>query len=742
MKPSSLYQLISSPIRIFLLVFTTVGVSSQLSAQITLDIDQANVVGLAKRNYYAINVWRGMDPSFTSHSDYQTQMEAMRPGFIRYHAAEQMKCAQGKPWIDEKSWIDCSKQKWDVDHIQSVLEQAVVSGNKIMINISTYPEWISSPNPESYAQFCADLVRIVNVDLGMKVKYWEPINEWNIKGYNGTEIADHYIACYQAMKAVDPDIQLCGPVSTHPQDSTITPFLKKLKDTGTPLDLFTYHQYQFGGSDDPSQASVYERSNNYISGIRAVRNELDAVGFEDVEIFVDEWNIFWVYDAVGREHMTSEVGACFDALALKYIIEGSEDLKLFGMAAWQDAGGTYGKIKEDFSDMNPGGHLLRLLNAHGVGEAVSCLSSRPAAVEGFAVKHRDGTAMIAVVNQALDGDRNVRLSANGWEPAGDLDSVTRHVINSYGLTTSTVSWKEITEETFRIGESDVVVFVVNPVAVSKTAYPDPDKWYYVENVGHTKYLQGTQKDDLSGSSCGRATQNVRGVGTHKTGSWTQWQFVDAGEGQYYVRSRGHDMHLQVSRASDATINDDNCGSGNPLTVRMADQSCRGDWVKWKLVKASSGTYRLYNAVTDTYLQALDSPDLVDGAEEGGVQLQQVAVGCNGSWTQWRLIEAGGSTSARQMNDSPRKLSAPTINLDFGVYPNPATIATTITIPASSAQQVNVEVFKPSGRTLMNQNYAVSNAKVQLSTESWREGLYLVRVTSQDAVYQTRLMIKH
>ena len=741
MKTFAYCQFLSGFVKSCLLITAFLTISTTLLAQITLNIDPTQVVGLAKPNHYAINKWQGMDSAVASHADYQARIKELNPKLVRYHAAEQMKCKQGKRWIDGKSWINCSKQEWDANHIQKVLSHTAVSGVQIVINISTYPEWIASPNIEAYAQFCADLVRIVNVDLGMGVKYWEPINEWNIKGYNGIEIADHYIACYQAMKAVDPSIKLCGPVSTHPQDGTILPFLEKLRDTGTPLDLFTYHQYQFGNTDDPSPAEIYERSNSFVDGIRIVRDKLDATGFEDIEIFVDEWNIFWAYDAAGNQHMTSEVGACFDALVLKHIIEESEGLKLFGMAAWEDAGGSYGKIKQDFSGMNPGGHLLQLLNAHGVGEAVGCSSSRSAAVEGFAVKRNDGTLMIAVINRALDGDRNVHIATDNWKPAGDLNDVTKYVINSYGLSTDTVSWDAITNETFRIGESDVVVFVTHNTNTPETTFPDPDKWYHVENVGHTKYLQGTSSDDLTGTSCGPTAQNVRGVDTYKTGSWTQWKFIDAGEGQYYLKNKGHNMHLQVSNAPDITINSNECGGDKPLTVRMADQSCRGDWVKWELIETSNGTYHLRNTITNTYLQALGVPDWINGSSEGGVQLRQVAVDCDGGWTQWRLVETGTNARARQANASYSKLSLPTSNAEVSIYPNPATTVATITVPALSVKQVNVEVYKASGRLLTSQELTVSGSQVQLSTESWREGLYLVSIKSHDAVYQARLLVE-
>jgi len=92
-------------------------------------------------------------------TNYQAQLAEYNPSFLRFHASEQNKCDNAK------SWLDCVNKTWDKAKIQDILEEfipAVVNGDQAMVTVFNYPPWTTTKTISEYAQWCADLVSIVN----------------------------------------------------------------------------------------------------------------------------------------------------------------------------------------------------------------------------------------------------------------------------------------------------------------------------------------------------------------------------------------------------------------------------------------------------------------------------------------------------------------------------------------------------------------------------------------------------
>ncbi|MBP2833456.1 Ig-like domain-containing protein [Aquimarina sp. U1-2] len=434
-------------------------ISIVATGQIEINIDTEGIKGPALRDLYGISAFSGSSLNVANNNDYQKWVDEMAPSFVRFHASNHNKCGHAG------TWIDCNNETWDEDRIVDILEEFSVDGSGMMLTVFNYPPWklLGKKKPskldiEFYAKWCAELVRIVNIKHGFNVKYWEPFNEWDGKGYSGIEMAEHYDACYTAMKAVDPSIKICGPVTRNSSDKTIVPFLQNIK---RPLDLFSYHEY--GGGGTGSRDGVYKRTKKLLNGARNVRNKLNANGFSNVPSFIGEWNIVWSWNAPGWEFQVNEVGAVYDALSFKYLIEDGPANNVIAMTAWEDAGGNYGKIKKRFDGFNPGGHVFDLFNEHAVGNAVRSISSSPDQVEAFTVLQSNGSAMVAVMNRGFSGTKNVKLNTNGWAPL-DPSSIKKYVINNRGRSESTVSWSSITERSFSIQEDNVIIFVIGESA--------------------------------------------------------------------------------------------------------------------------------------------------------------------------------------------------------------------------------------------------------------------------------------
>ncbi|MDD3886899.1 MAG: hypothetical protein PHI35_08500 [Victivallaceae bacterium] len=124
------------------------------------------------------------------------------------------------------------------------------------------------------------------------IKYWEIWNE--AEGINGGEEphlhtmwnapVETYYAFYvevaKALKAKYPDLKIGGPSNCqwHKRDNRWYggEFLHCVKDSGAPLDFYSYH--------------VYANSLNWVSQqLTEIRDTLDSLGFEKTEIHITEW---------------------------------------------------------------------------------------------------------------------------------------------------------------------------------------------------------------------------------------------------------------------------------------------------------------------------------------------------------------------------------------------------------------------------------------------------------------------
>ena len=273
---------------------------------------------------------------------------------------------------------------------------------------------------------------------------------------------------------------------------------------------------------------------------------------------------------------------------------------------------------------------------------------------------------------------------------------------------------------------------IDAAGQSSTSLPAANQWYYLRSIAHDKYLQGAGTDDGTGNDCsGNAAQDVRGVATSNTGGWTQWKFIEAENGKYYVENKGHQMHLQVYGQPDATANDGNCGDDGTKIVRMSDTGCRNDWTQWELQEAPGGKYYLYNGKTDTYLQCLN------GA--GNAAVRQVPTSCSGSWTQWELVEVGGNARKGEVFRQPTA-SQEALKATIQVYPNPATEALQLKV-TDATQLTNIYLTDLSGREFALRPSVSEPDIISLSVSPLSPGVYLLRGMANQQPFIKRIVVE-
>lgn len=116
----------------------------------------------------------------------------------------------------------------------------------------------------------ADMVRYANIEKGYNIKYWEIGNEPEY--YNGAfattpaEVAVRIEEYMDAMKAVDPSIQIIGPANSQPMQMTAwtKPILSALKNNNKPVDALSVHWYPLWGGQTNTASSSYPTITNLL----------------------------------------------------------------------------------------------------------------------------------------------------------------------------------------------------------------------------------------------------------------------------------------------------------------------------------------------------------------------------------------------------------------------------------------------------------------------------------------------
>ena len=147
---------------------------------------------------------------------------------------------------------------------------------------------------ERWAAACCGIVRHYNEGWadGFRhgIEYWEIWNEPENRPAMWTGSDEEYFGLYAAaarrIKGEFPKLKVGGPSLGHTGklvDGTFKPsafvleFLGRCRDDKLPLDFFSWHLY----ADDPAEAGVRAR---------ALRALLDAHGFRETELHLNEWN--------------------------------------------------------------------------------------------------------------------------------------------------------------------------------------------------------------------------------------------------------------------------------------------------------------------------------------------------------------------------------------------------------------------------------------------------------------------
>jgi hypothetical protein len=317
------------------------------------------------------------------------------------------------------AWSDPNTRTWKSDLIGAAYDSYGSRPPVIIQNIPGWPRWmkqdkgILDPSEvDNYAQFAADLVRIINRDQRRAIRYWEPLNEQE-SAYKRAGKIDQLWVIYdktaQAMKAVDPSIQVVGPALTYDDTNTLISFLKAC---GGNTDFISWHRYASGNSKD-STDQIMDYTPKYAEQVNNFRNLIQRYQpNRKIGMLLGEYNINYDYRSQENRQNAQE-GAAWFASVLKYLAESGIDMA----TSWNAKDSFYGLIDNARSpNLRPAAQVFTWANRSLVGDVLRTASDQ-ASVEAFAVRQQSGMRSLLLINKSggtamiqLKGERGTAAS--------------------------------------------------------------------------------------------------------------------------------------------------------------------------------------------------------------------------------------------------------------------------------------------------------------------------------------------
>jgi hypothetical protein len=254
----------------------------------------------------------------------------------------------------------------------------------------------------------AELVRYSNVENDYGFRYWEVGNEPDLymrrRHRSGDPVfdVDWYNAQFRefatAMKAVDPDIQIVGPVVTGGWREWIPAFFAA---NGDIVDVVSWHWYPHGDElSDAEALATPAEIGEQVETTRAWWQDpaVNPLGYERPvpPLFLSEYSVSWASSV--RRHLGTQVAALWDAevvgrmanlgveMAAQFALQGST-----GGTRWH---GLVGMLEEP----RPVYGIYRLY-AHWGATQVAAESSDEPLLPAFASLRDDGALALIVINK-------------------------------------------------------------------------------------------------------------------------------------------------------------------------------------------------------------------------------------------------------------------------------------------------------------------------------------------------------
>ena len=391
---------------------------------------------------YGVNSPANFIPAYSTNSTFMNNLQfiTQKKGFIRLHG-------WGMLGDSPETWQQ--NGIWDSNKIEQALRPLVNDGYTVMINIPSGAQGENDyQNPVAFSKFCADLVKIVNIDHNLGIEYWEIPNEREIgfstPGLSVSEMATFIRTATSAMKMVDSSIKVGGAATAWVN----VDYLSQLVDELYPdIDFITAHSYSGDGSN--SLQDAYDNAQFTSEDLGILRARINKIaGVNNLPIFLSEYNIAFQ----GDPRIQTYEGAVYDAIILtENITAGADATMYWNVAPYSDMSLLDGDTRDENSQ------LFKIFNESFHGDLMSSQSQEPRKVMVYAVTNQINPSSYAfsLINRT-ENPQTINLDFKGMEPI----NMTLHVSDAHNdFSTRDTSWNSLNQGNFVLSPYSVNLFI-------------------------------------------------------------------------------------------------------------------------------------------------------------------------------------------------------------------------------------------------------------------------------------------
>ena len=251
------------------------------------------------------------------------------------------------------------------------------------------------------ADDAANMVKHFNKDTNNSVQYWVVGNEPDLEGIPVARYSTDFNQDYDAMKAIDPTIEIGGGTTAWYD----APFLQTfLQQSGSKVDFVDFHGYAQAGNVPGNYTTLFQNAAEYgnrINDLRSLIQKIVPARASQINIEVGEWELNWA----GSAQDNTNFHAVWAASVMGHILS-SGGRGLFyadkGNAIY-DSQHTftdpYGHVvKINVDDTNPAYHGIGMFTGEGLfqgfGDALVKANTTLPNVEVYASDHPKNIVMI------------------------------------------------------------------------------------------------------------------------------------------------------------------------------------------------------------------------------------------------------------------------------------------------------------------------------------------------------------
>jgi len=394
----------------------------------TITVEWTSTISLTTPATFGSNDFKIISPANVADSTYHNLLKQINLRLLRFHNANL-----------SDAWSDAATRTWVASTIQAAYDAYLPAYGTLPTIVQTIPEWpqwmaqtnnLLDPSAyDEYANFCAALVRIINIDQKRGVMYWEPFNERD-KIYKDAgqlnELWTIYNKAAIAMKAVDPSIKVGGPALTYNDTYTLGSFLRA---SGSNVDFVSWHRYQTADPALPTD-QLLAGTPKYGDQVRSMRSVVTKyIPEREVPLFLGEYNINYSYRS-GETRQNTYIGAVWFASVLKHLADAGIEMA----ASWNTKDDFYGLI-DDRNNLRLSATVFTWANQYLVGANIKTTSDNTL-VEAMAIRQAEGRSLL-LINKAAQ-PTSVIVQSLGRSLGRGLKSLPAQRIDETGVSSSTI----------------------------------------------------------------------------------------------------------------------------------------------------------------------------------------------------------------------------------------------------------------------------------------------------------------